>query len=174
MLPYSLGFLKNKKKAQIRELKELQPLKPLKPLKFPGDLDPSKQKIVCRYCGATMSSPDAQTDSAVSSTCPNCGRENAGIIIDTYQHKPDQKGKQYNPFSTNQPQYINKITPLAYNHSKIKKDKKKGNKFRVKDEFISEEIKQCTDKEEKRINRKKTVDNILEVTKSCDDLEING
>ena len=49
-------------------------------------------------------------------------------------------------------------------------------KKRVKDTFLSDEIKQCPDVYVPNRKRKAgpSVDRILEITKSCDDLAIDG
>lgn len=77
--------------------------------------------MVCEFCGSTLASPDANKDSVVSSTCPNCGKFNAAIITDLYKHKVDDKGKQYNPFSVQNPAYIPKGMPVtaSYNNKLI-------------------------------------------------------
>lgn len=161
---------------------QLKPLPPLKPLKFPGDLDPSRQKIVCRFCGSTLTSPDSKNDAVAPTICPNCGQENAATIIGINEHKPDDKGKQYNPFSINNPMFAPKGLPMvSFNRKKIlesqlttrKRDRKMK---RVRDTFLSKEIKQCPDLSEINSRRKKNkvVDNLEDITKSCEDLAIDG
>lgn len=109
-------------------------------------------EIACPQCGAELSQEKLM--------CPNCGVR--GVEIGLTNFRPDDKGKQYNPFSTNKPQFIQKNRPLQASKS----DKKK----RVKNVFVSEEMKQCP-----CVNkRKKNVDNTLDITKSCEDLAIDG
>ena len=128
-----------------------------------------------------MSSPDSLSDSPASTTCFNCNTTNAGIILGINDRKPDDKGKQYNPFSTNIPKFIPKNVSLAFNLKKriVESKKNKKDKFRVKDVYVSEEVKQCTDPNEmKNITREKEkiVDDYdeEEIGVSCRSLAIDG
>jgi len=115
-------------------------------------------EVVCPQCGAELS-PEKRI-------CPNCNIE--GKVVGTQDFKPDEKGKQYNPFSNNIPMYIQKGRNIAA--SKSAKKKKKIPK--VKNVFISEEIKSCPDFNKRK--KKKYVDNNLDITKSCEDLALDG
>ena len=65
--------------------------------------------------------------------------------------------------------YINRTAPLAAKNKKIIIEaKKKEEEIKVKKDYVSEEIKQCP-KKPKLVDKK-----ILEVMKSCKDLEIDG
>ena len=135
---------------------------------------------MCQFCGSTMASPDPLSGRVASSVCPNCGKSNTGQIIGINDRKPDDKGKQYNPFSTNQPLFFNKHNPIAAknknNIKNAKKEKKDDDVPKAKDVFVSEEIKQCPDLIELKNKRNKDiyVDKDMEVTKSCEDLAIDG
>lgn len=150
-------------------MREPKDLKPLKPLKYPGDPDPSKQKIICQFCGSTMASPDAQSDKPASTICPNCNQSNTGKITGLYNHQRDEKGKQFNPYSIHNPMLIQKDRALnaATNTDVLIAKKKKP--IKVKDEFVSEEIKQC-------LNKRKSNEIIdkEDVMRSCVDLAIDG
>ncbi len=111
---------------------------------------------MCPRCGAELS--------AEKRMCPNCKVE--GKVIGIQDFKPDEKGRQYNPFGNNTPMFIPKGKNIA-----AKSDKKK--KMKVKDVFVSEEIKQCPRTKRKR-KKRDFVDNTLDITKSCEDLAIDG
>ena len=116
-----------------------------------------------------MASPDSKTDKPASTTCPNCGQDDSGVIMGLYRHQRDEKGKQYNPLSVNNPMFIPKNTPLAaFDKNKII-IAKKTKRIRVKDEFVSEEIKQCLNK--RKLNE---IIDKEDVIRSCVDLVIDG
>lgn len=122
-----------------------------------------------------MGKVDPLNNKAASGTCPNCGADNSYVDQELTGYMPDKPGPQYNPYSTNQPMYLprNKAAD-SFNLKDKKKDEL--NDFRKDKNFVSEEIKQCPNLEVKRKrNKRRFVElNREDVTKSCEDLAIDG
>jgi len=171
------GGISNFASQKQADLEGIKPLPSIKPLKFPGDLDANLQTVYCRQCGCQMKSPNPNKDEAGESTCPNCSKMNAAKVVGTEKHQPDPKGKQYNPFGLQHLQFAPRNVPLAaYNQKKVVEGKKKKKeKPRARDTFMSEEVKMCPDiLEVKKRKKNRFVDNSDEVMKSCLDLAIDG
>ena len=131
---------------------------PFKPLDAP---DPAGTMSKCPQCKGTLKDPNV-------TECPNCHSVfSKPMVGGPYLHLRDQKKQKPNNFNI----------PLSSDDSNITiagKDKKPE---RVKDDYVSDEFKQCIDKPLPRIKRKKNryVDNKLDdVSKSCTDLAIDG
>ena len=116
-------------------------------------------------------------------TCPNCG-SSQNYIGQPHEAKPDNKGRQYNLFSSDphtNPMQFQKGTPLNRLSSQKKEsainDPEENNE--ADPEIVpyeSNEFLQCIDPYSvtERKRRGNADDYIEEVTKSCLDLEIDG
>lgn len=169
--PYNLHFAENKKKSKLIQAE----IKDLKPLNIHNEyLEGPKPEFetICTQCGSP--GPNI-SDTKNLTSCPNCNGKLK--VLDSVQRKVDEKGPQPNQFSTNNPSLVQKNAPLpiAANHkSSIKQSSLPVTKEdddeekRVKDEFVSEDFKQCPKKPN-------NYDDIVgEITKSCEDLAIDG
>lgn len=177
----------NSKKKIISQIKDMDGIKPFK---FPGDPDPTDPETTCVFCGSQVSSTET--------ICPNCGRTDFNVGKPC-ERKPDDKGKQFNPYSIPTGVMVQKNIPLPKSAQmmpdlgsgspiggmtpppppkKLKRHKDRADidEGTAKDTHVSDEISQCTDPFEK--NRKNDDSNrrneIMEITKSCDDLAIDG
>jgi len=180
------GAKEVEKENKVAQVKELKPL---------GDpnighneyLDGPKpeNETVCQNCGAQ--GPNVGSGKALG-ICPSCGGQLK--VLDGVQRRVDQPGKQYNPFSTNTPMMIQPGQQIAaYNLSKIKKADILGNFNKIKIEpdekeegeldnrvnpnFVSDDFKMCP-KAPQGLPTQYVDDSIDEVTKSCEDLAIDG
>jgi len=164
----------------LTRLGQIKPLKPLQPMKLPGDVESRCTQYTCKSCGNILGKADPNSEKVVNMTCSKCGFVNTDPATELTNFTPDKPGKQYNPNSTNNNLYLPKGRPVAaFNLKRIveaKKDKEDKKEVRVKDTFMSEEIKQCPDLSEVTNKRKgnEYVDKDLEVMKSCEDLMIDG
>jgi len=130
------------------------------PFKLPNEPNPTQQQANCPRCKGLLENPN-------TTECPNCHYVfTKPIVGDPYKHvAPVPKPKSNDGFNV----------PLSSRNIKVVEAKKKE-KHRVKDDFTSDEFKQCVEKPN-HIKRKKNQfdDNKLrDVWKSCTDLEIDG
>jgi len=165
----------------MKDIGDIKPLKPYKP--FKDEPDPSKQDIVCNYCGSTMKSPDPLKNEGTAGVCPNCGKSNTEEVIGFHDRTPDKPGKQYNPFSTNNPMYTERGGPLVMapasskNNVKISQKIKKVKLPRVNEYYKSEEFKQMDNPTEysgRKYKKKNDTYNVDEINNTCNDLAIDG
>jgi len=146
-------------------------------MKLPGDVESRCTQYTCKSCGNILGKADPNSEKVVNMTCSKCGFVNSDPATELTNFTPDKPGKKYNPYSTNNPAFLPKNTPVAsFNLNRKMAEKKDKKDVRVKDTFISEEIKQCPDLSEIANKRKgrEYVDRDLEVMKSCEDLMIDG
>ncbi len=134
----------------------------------------TQAKRTCIECGSNLGEKDF--------ACPNCD-SNQQSVGQAHKRAPDQKGRQYNPWSTDphsNPLQYQRGVPLNRAASVQKKSEVKDPKEKNKDPNIvpyeSDEILQCVDPSEtlKRKRRVNVDKHIKEVTKSCLDLAIDG
>lgn len=168
---YNLKVASDKKKSEV--VAQIKDLKPIKPLRGIGEPAPTKVQRTCPHCGSNIKGWDTESNEAPPTQCPNCQLEISPVIGNFSERKPFDKGEQVNnPYSTRKPEFFQKNTPLSANdNNSIKQssmpNKKEKRKPRVSDEHISDEFKQCP-------KRPNYYDINEEITKSCEDLAIDG
>ena len=126
-----------------------------------GEKDPTQAISTCPFCNSSVK----QTETF----CPNCKQT---ILPDQgrpHPRKTPGRGERYREYGPKDT-LISPDMPLIAKAGKRDKDKK--NKIKVKDEFVSEEFRMCSDPK----NKKRTNDDIHRenVMKSCLDLAIDG
>jgi hypothetical protein len=136
--------------------------------------------VYCPSCNATLSKEKPH--------CDDCNVD--GIVGQPYNAQVDTVGKRNS--LENNPQRFKNTTPFVpknvslnsskYNNTKVAKkkglqetDETEDAEGRVSKEYVSEEFSQCSNPSvNNRQKKRRDVDRILEVTKSCEDLEIDG
>ncbi len=136
---------------------------------MPGEPDPTQAISTCPFCNSSVNQNAQQCQNCKQVIVPNQGQP--------YPRKVPQKGERYKDYGPKL-DFMNRGVQVAASlniearRNKKEEDHAEHDEDTVKDEYISEEFRMCTD--DRRRSRENDDIRKEEIMRSCLDLEIDG